>query len=90
MRWNWERIAAVVGHHHERWDGRGYPRGRQEEAIPLLARIVSGPTSSTPGPHGEAVRILRESAGTYLDPALVRLFLEQRLYERAPQRLARA
>jgi putative nucleotidyltransferase with HDIG domain len=34
-------IIPIVKHHHERWDGGGYPDGLKGEAIPLLARIVS-------------------------------------------------
>ncbi|MBQ8825874.1 MAG: HD-GYP domain-containing protein [Oscillospiraceae bacterium] len=35
------RIAAVVLHHHERWDGKGYPFGAKETEIPLGARIIA-------------------------------------------------
>jgi putative nucleotidyltransferase with HDIG domain len=34
-------VLAVVRSHHERWDGRGYPDGKQGEEIPLAARIVA-------------------------------------------------
>ncbi len=37
----YERERAIVLHHHERWDGRGYPDGLAGEEIPLLARIVA-------------------------------------------------
>jgi hypothetical protein len=36
----WEPIAPIVLHHHEWWDGSGYPEGKAGEAIPLEARIV--------------------------------------------------
>jgi putative two-component system response regulator len=36
-----QRFAPIVRHHHERWDGRGYPDGLRGEKIPLGARIVS-------------------------------------------------
>ena len=36
-----ERFAPIIRHHHERWDGRGYPDGLKGEDIPLSARIVS-------------------------------------------------
>ena len=36
-------ISAVIRHHHEWWDGRGYPDGLYGEQIPLVARIVAGP-----------------------------------------------
>ena len=35
------RISAIILHHHERWDGRGYPFGAKEEEIPLGARIIA-------------------------------------------------
>lgn len=35
------RIAAVILHHHERWDGRGYPFGARGEEIPLGSRIIA-------------------------------------------------
>ncbi len=35
------RIAAILLHHHERWDGRGYPFGAKGEEIPLGARIIA-------------------------------------------------
>ena len=34
-------VAEAILHHHERWDGTGYPYGRKMEAIPVIARIVS-------------------------------------------------
>jgi putative two-component system response regulator len=38
----WLRLAAeIAGHHHERWDGSGYPAGLAGEAIPLAARLVA-------------------------------------------------
>ena len=36
-----ESVRPIVRHHHERWDGRGYPDGLAAEEIPLLARIVT-------------------------------------------------
>ncbi|MBE6901551.1 MAG: HD-GYP domain-containing protein [Ruminococcaceae bacterium] len=35
------RIAAILLHHHERWDGRGYPFGAQGEEIPVGARVIA-------------------------------------------------
>jgi hypothetical protein len=78
-------IAAIVLHHHERYDGAGYPAGLAGEAIPLGARIVAvadtfdAITSLRPyrpgAQHREAIATLRESAGTQLDPDVVRAFL---------------
>lgn len=38
---NFTRIAAILLHHHERWDGKGYPFGAKSEEIPLGARIIA-------------------------------------------------
>lgn len=89
MPWSTEVLEAVL-HHHERWDGSGYPRGLAEEGIPLFGRliaVVDGYDALTsPRPYrealseGEALRILREGAGTQWDPHLVRLFLDGEMY----------
>ena len=74
-------LAAAVRHHHERWDGGGYPDGIMREDIPLEARIVavvdswSAMTSdrvyrkALPAP--EALAELHRVAGTQLDPSVV-------------------
>jgi HD domain len=71
-------------HHHERYDGRGYPDGLAGEAIPLDARILAvadsydamtSDRSYRPAlSHAEAIRRLQEASGTQLDPACVRAF----------------
>src|SRR5205085_11660073 len=38
---DWASLAPIVAAHHERWDGRGYPRGLTKDAIPLEARILT-------------------------------------------------
>lgn len=72
--------APAIAHHHERWDGRGYPSGLEGEDIPLAARIIAvadafdALTSSRqerPLELSEAVETLRRRAGTHLDPAVV-------------------
>jgi HAMP domain-containing protein len=70
----------VVGGHHERWDGGGYPSGLRENAIPLTARIVAvadaldAMTHDRPyrkaRPLGEALETLREGAGKQFDPRI--------------------
>jgi len=81
---------SIALHHHERWDGTGYPRGLTGERIPMTSRITAvadtfdclvqgrpyrGPKSTT-----EAVKIIEEAAGTCFDPALVAPL--KRLWER--------
>jgi len=78
-------ISAVIRHHHEWWDGRGYPDGLYGEQTPLVARIVAmadaydGMSSSRPyrpALSPEQVRgEYRRTAGAQFDPALVKEFL---------------
>jgi HD-GYP domain-containing protein (c-di-GMP phosphodiesterase class II) len=73
-----DRAVDVVLHHHERWDGRGYPAGLEEEGIPLWARIfavadtVDAITSDRPyrkgRPLDQAVREIVARAGSQFDP----------------------
>ena len=72
--------------HHEHWDGSGYPRGLKGEQIPLAARIFSvvdvwdALLSDRPyrlaWPRNEVIAYLRKITGTYLDPAIVEVFLK--------------
>ena len=78
--------AIILRHHHERYDGSGYPDGLRAEMIPIGARIVAiadvydALTSDRPYrmrmPHAGAVRHLREEGGRTLDEGLVELFVE--------------
>src|SRR3989454_3764568 len=80
-----ERAALDILHHHENFDGKGYPAGLQGSEIPIVSRIVTvidafdAMVSSRPYrvglPHEEAVRRLIESSGTQFDPAVVRCFI---------------
>ncbi len=80
------RIAcSIARHHHERYDGTGYPDGLKGEEIPLEARImaiadvydalVSERVYKKPVRPDEARRIMREGLGTQFDPHLLPLFL---------------
>ncbi len=79
------RVADAIRHHHERYDGTGYPDSLQGEAIPLFSRIILVAETYEAMTHNrsyrralssaEAIQRLRESAGTQLDPALVERFL---------------
>lgn len=76
-----DAAAHVVRHHHERWDGRGYPDGLAGDAIPLPARILAcvdafealawPDDESKPGRFTEALAELRARAGTQFDPNVV-------------------
>lgn len=77
--------------HHEWWDGTGYPRGLEGEAIPLAARIFSvvdvwdALTSERPYHHSlpedQVIAHLLEQSGRQLDPGIVKVFIEQVLPE---------
>ncbi len=76
-----EAIAAAVRHHHERWDGKGYPDRLAGTTIPLLARIVHVAevfdVLTSPGSYrramapDKAILTMKEAAGTQLDPDLI-------------------
>jgi diguanylate cyclase (GGDEF)-like protein/putative nucleotidyltransferase with HDIG domain len=78
--------APVVRHHHERFDGRGYPDGLAGEDIPLVARVVSVADAfdalvrDRPGvrgvPEKDALEEIERGSGTQFDPEVVRAFLE--------------
>lgn len=83
------KVGEIVAlYHHERWDGKGYPRGLKGTEIPLAARIVAvadvfdALTSHRPyrkalSPE-EAFRIIEEGLGTQFDPRVGEVFLESR------------
>ncbi len=80
-------MYPIVYHHHERWDGQGYPDGLRGERIPLGARIVAvvdaydTMTTDRPYrqamPHAAAVEILMDGAGRQWDPTVIRVLLER-------------
>ncbi len=79
-------VASIVRHHHERYDGTGYPDGLKGEAIPFLARIVaiidcyealvSDRAYRKGVDRGKALEIIRQNAGKQFDPELVKVFLK--------------
>ena len=79
-------VGKVVRHHHERWDGKGYPDGLAGEAIPLGARILSvadvydALTSDRPyraaWPHEKTEDFLIEQSGTQFDPQVITAFVQ--------------
>ena len=88
-----EETLDAVRHHHERWDGKGYPFGLQGCETPFLARLIavadafSAMTTDRPYrkgmERGKALRILEEGAGTQWDPECVHALL--RTYRPAEQ-----
>ena len=81
-------MIPIVRHHHERWDGSGYPDGLKNDKIPLIARIVSvadafdAMTSDRPYrpamPSDRAFLELIGKAGTHFDPNCVYAFMRLR------------
>jgi len=81
-----EEIAKNATHHHERFDGRGYPSGLKADEIPTYARIIliadtfDAMTSTRPYrkglPYEVAFEELRQFSGTQFDPKLVDLFIQ--------------
>lgn len=77
--------VAIVRHHHERWDGKGYPDGLMAEEIPLGARIIAvadaydAMTSDRvyrPAlGHATALAELQKASGTQFDPQIVEFFV---------------
>jgi diguanylate cyclase (GGDEF)-like protein/putative nucleotidyltransferase with HDIG domain len=78
-------VVPIVRHHHESWDGNGYPKGLKGTEIPIGARILSvvdcfdALTSDRPYrprlPNEEAIKILMERRGTMYDPLIVDAFV---------------
>jgi putative nucleotidyltransferase with HDIG domain len=82
-----EDVAAIIHAHHERIDGRGYPRGLAGEDVPLLSRMISiadtydvmtaRDSYRDPVSSADAVAELRSVAGAQLDAELVEIFVRQ-------------
>ena len=80
-----EDVARIVRHHHERWDGMGYPDGLKGDRIPLGARIFAvgdsfdAMTSDRPYRPGlskeEALTELERNIGTQFHPAVAKAFI---------------
>ena len=80
-------VTPLLMHHHERFDGRGYPLGLKGDAIPLGARILavadafdamlSEKRHRRARSQAEAVRELERCAGNQFDPKVVKAFIQQ-------------
>jgi response regulator RpfG family c-di-GMP phosphodiesterase len=87
-------IIDIIVHHHEHYDGSGYPDGLEGGSIPLGARILTvadafdALTSRRPYRDAlgldESYRILEEAAGTQFDPVIMRAFLDLKRGVEAP------
>ena len=79
-------VGVIVRHHHERWDGGGYPDGIAGPAIPLAARIIAACDAFSAMttdrsyraamPLADACAELRRCAGTQFDPRVVATLVE--------------
>ncbi|MFT5662432.1 MAG: putative two-component system response regulator [Sulfurimonas sp.] len=81
------KIAKEIAlHHHERWDGTGYPHGLKGEEIPIHARIVAivdvfdalinKRVYKDPWELDEILQFIESKSGVYFDPRLIKLFLK--------------
>ncbi|ADY13343.1 HD domain-containing phosphohydrolase [Sphaerochaeta globosa] len=78
-------LSVAILEHHERWDGRGYPRGLKGEHISKQARIImiadsydamtSERSYKKPLSSEEAIEEIRNCSGTHYDPAITEVFL---------------
>jgi response regulator RpfG family c-di-GMP phosphodiesterase len=83
---NLRHTLDITLYHHERWDGKGYPRGLAAEQIPLVARLFSvvdvfdALTSDRPyrtaWDGSKALEYISAQSGSQFDPQIVQLFLE--------------
>lgn len=80
-----EKVKGIILHHHEKYNGSGYPEGLKGKEIPYLARVLTiadsfdAMTSSRPyqtrKSHEEAFKELRKNKRTQFDPELVEVFI---------------
>ncbi|MBK8789273.1 MAG: HD domain-containing protein [Geothrix sp.] len=79
-------VVKMIRHHHERWDGLGYPEGLRETSIPIGSRIIglieayevmtSGKGYRRPKGHRQVLAELENEAGAQFDPKVVEAFRE--------------
>lgn len=80
-------VTEEILHHHEKWDGSGYPSGLSGEKIPLNSRILAvvdaydvmthDQVYQVARTHEDAIRELQKQAGSHFDPRLVDRFIKQ-------------
>lgn len=81
-----EEVAEWIRHHHENYDGTGYPEGLAGEFIPLASRIIrvadAYDAMTSPRPfrdscdHETAIKLIERQAGAQFDPAVIMAFFE--------------
>lgn len=82
----WDREQEIIRHHHERYDGSGYPDGLSGKDIPFLARILSVADAydamasdrayRKKMPYEKVLGIIESGAGKQFDPEVVSVFME--------------
>lgn len=80
-------ISDYILSHHERWDGKGYPKGLKGDEIPYISRIITISDSfdamTSDRPYGkslseeEAVEEIKRCSGTQFDPIIAKVFVEE-------------
>lgn len=95
--WPWPEVLSTVLHHHEKWDGTGFPQGLQGDEIPWEAQILavsdfrdtmSTATSYREGLDSDQVAaLLRSQSGRTFNPVLVKVLLA--IWDRVEEELAR-
>jgi HD-GYP domain-containing protein (c-di-GMP phosphodiesterase class II) len=79
-------VVKMIRHHHERWDGHGYPDGLRETGIPIGSRIIglieayetmtSGKSYRRPRGYRQVLEELENQGGAQFDPRVVKAFGE--------------
>ena len=82
--------VPMIRHHHEHFDGRGYPDGLAGDAIPLEARIIAVPDAfdamTSVRPHREAMSIeevlseMERCKGGQFDPRILSVFFREKIH----------
>lgn len=86
-----EDKIPMIRHHHEQFDGKGYPDGLAGEAIPLEARIIAVPDAfdamASLRPHqrirslGDILLEMEQNRGIQFDPRILEIFMREKIYE---------
>ena len=81
-----QMAATIALHHHERWDGSGYPHGLAGDTIPEVARIVAiadvfdaltmARPYKEPWPLDRVLKTMNDSAGSHFDASMIGNFME--------------